>query len=119
MVLHVYKCLTSPQKTISALRPPQHEPTRWDKQEVIKTWYHKKKQNIYPLEYHRNPLHTTSTIHTNHARHLGQHFNHDTDITRSKNISTQTVTKNSNNSVLFLLFQSMQLFNSPSHVNIK
>ena len=76
----LYKCLTSPQKTISALRPPQHEPTRWDKQEVIKTWYHKKKQNIYPLEYHRNPLHTTSTIHTNHARHLSQHFNHDSLI---------------------------------------
>ena len=35
---------------------------------------------------------------------MGQHFNHDTYITRSKNISTQTVTKNSNKSFLFLLF---------------
>ena len=75
-----YKCLTSPQKTVSALRPPQHEPTRWDKQEAIKTRYQKKKQNIYPLEHHRNPLHTTSTIHTNHTRHLSQNFNHDTYI---------------------------------------
>ena len=47
-----YKCLTSPQKTVSALRPPQHEPTRWDKQEAIKTRYQKKKQNIYPLKHH-------------------------------------------------------------------
>ena len=71
-----YKCLTSPQKTISALRPPQHEPTRWDNQDV-KTWYRNKKQNIYPLEYHRDPFHTTSTIHTTHPWHVGQHFNHD------------------------------------------
>ena len=100
-----YKCLTSPQKTVSALRPPQHEPTRWDKQEAIKTRYQKKKQNIYPLEHHRNPLHTTSTIHTNHTRHLSHHFNHDTYIyTRRKNISTQTVTKNSNKVSFFFYF---------------
>ena len=64
-----YKCLTSPQKTIRALRPWQHEPTRWDEQKV-KKWFPKKETK------HWNSIETQS-IPANHARHPGQHFNHD------------------------------------------
>ena len=60
-----YKCLTSLQKTIRALRPWQHKPTRWDKQKVQK-WYLRKRQNIYPLNW--NTIETQS-IPANHARY--------------------------------------------------
>ena len=68
-----YKCLTSQLKTIRALRPWQHEPTRWDKQKVKKI-VPQKETNIYSLNCNTTE---TQSIPANHVRHLGQHFNHD------------------------------------------
>ena len=59
----LYKCLTSPQKTIRVLR-----------HDMVKKGYPKKRQDIYPWNWNTTE---TQSIPANHARHLGQHFNHD------------------------------------------